>query len=649
MKNSEPVPTNDSPAPESGRSRFGQFVLDTRKRTLSRGDSPVFLTPKAFDVLIFLVQNPNRLVTKEELLQAVWGNTFVEEGNLTQYISHLRKALGDNSEDTRLIVTIARKGYQFTANVVAVAELGDISKRTDVRIPTTEGRQTDISPVEFPAEEAAPKVQKPWRRAAVVAVSAVILVGVAYISWRHFRAITPPKSERILLAVLPFQNLTGDPNKEYLADGLTEETISQLSRLNPERLGVISRTSVMGYKHKDERPDQIGRDLSVQYLLENSIRESGNHIRLTAQLIQVKDQTHLWSQEYDYPAMDILNIEEDVAKAVAREIQLRLTSKQQAELAQAHPVNPAAFDAYLQGYFFFERNTNKDTDMAAKYFERATQLDPSYALAWAWLSRARNWQAEEGLVPRQEGRSLSREAIERAIALDPNLAEAYSQMGRLKFVDFDWGGGDDSIRRAIALEPGNPEYLDQAAFSAAKFGRSDEALVLARRAVELDPLNAFSWGTRGEIEYYEGQLAGAEADVKKSLELSPDVWPGPFLLSEIYLTQGRPQDALPEIKLVRSDYLRTYLYALAYAAIGQQEQSDTALKELIAKYSTRRAFFVASVYAFRNQRDEAFEWLDRAYVQREDDLGDTNFWPMLQSLRSDPRFAEFLKKLNLPA
>jgi len=206
----------------------------------------------------------------------------------------------------------------------------------------------------------------------------------------------------------------------------------------------------MGYKDKDQRPDQIGRDLSVQYLLENSVRESGNHMRLTTQLIQAKDQTHLWSQDYDYPAKDILNIEEDVAKAVAREIQLRLTSKQQAELAQAHPVNPAAFDAYLQGYFFFERNTNKDTDMAAKYYERATQLDPSYALAWAGLSRARNWEAEEGLIPRQEGRSLSREAIERALALDPNLAEAYSQMGRLKFVDFDWVGGDDSIRRAIA-------------------------------------------------------------------------------------------------------------------------------------------------------------------------------------------------------
>src|ERR1700704_3816836 len=171
-----------------------------------------------------------------------------------------------------------------------------------------------------------------------------------------------------MLAVLPFENLTGDPNKEYLADGLTEETISQLGRLNPEQLGVIARTSVMGYKHKDERLDQIGRDLSVQYVLENSIRESANHLRLTAQLIQVKDQTHLWSQDYDYPAKDILKVEDDVAKAVAREIQLRLPSQQQAELTQSHPVNPEAFDAYMQGHYYFERDSYKDTEMAANYF-----------------------------------------------------------------------------------------------------------------------------------------------------------------------------------------------------------------------------------------------------------------------------------------
>jgi TolB-like protein/DNA-binding winged helix-turn-helix (wHTH) protein len=313
--------------------RFGQFVLDPGKRTLSRADSPVSLTPKAFDVLLFLAQNPNRLVTKEELLQAVWGDTVVEEGNLAQYVWHLRKALQEDSETPRLIVTIARKGYQFTESVT-VAEAADTVKQASIQVPTPESSLANTeSRIEGREGKTISKEPKPWRRGAFLVASTLILVAVAYASWRHFAGITPRGSQKIMLAVLPFENLTGDPDKEYLADGLTEETISQLSRLNPERLGVISRTSVMGYKHKNERPDQIGRELSVQYLLENSLSESGNHMRLTTQLIQVKDQTHLWSQDYDYSVKDILSIEDDVAKAVAREIQLRLTSKQQAELA----------------------------------------------------------------------------------------------------------------------------------------------------------------------------------------------------------------------------------------------------------------------------------------------------------------------------
>jgi len=636
MKNSESA---YKLLPVSDLYRFGEFVLDPAKRTLSRADSSLSLTPKAFDVLFFLAQNPNRLVTKEELLQAVWGDTFVEEGNLTQYISHLRKALGDNSEDTRLIVTIARKGYQFTADVT-VAEAAATARQSAVSRP--DARPT----LETPADELVPRARKHWRSAAVLAASSVILVVVAYMSWRHFRGAIPPSSQIIRLAVLPFANLTGDPKKEYIADGLTEETISQLGRLNPEQLGVIARTSVMGYKHKDVRLDQIGRDLSVQYVLENSLRESGDHLRLTAQLIQVKDQTRLWSQDYDYAAKDTLNVEDEVANAVAREIRVRLTSQQRAELAQSHPVNPEAFDAYLQGYHFFQGSTDKDADMAVKYFERATQLDPSYALAWAWLSRARNWQADEGLIPVEEGRRLSREAIERALALNPNLAAAHAQMGRIKQqVDYDWAGADASFQRAVALEPANAENVGFAAWPAAIFGRFDEALKLNRRAVDLDPLDANSWERLGETEVFMGQLDQAAADCKKALELNPEV---SGVLSQIYLMQGRPQDALREVERVHYAPLRAFLYALTYHALGREKESDAALRELKMKYHASNAFEIAAIYAFRNQPDEAFEWLDRAYAQRDPSMMSTKVQPLLNSLHNDPRFAALLKKLNLP-
>src|SRR6202161_577270 len=391
--------------------RFGQFLLDPGRRTLSVAGSSVPLTPKAFDVLLFLAQNPNRLITKEELLRAVWGGTSVEEGNLAQYVWHLRKALGDDSENPRLIVTIARKGYQFTMDVT-VSDTAVIAREGAVQVSAHTPPASSQSSGWFRSDRSTSRAPKPWRKVAFLVASTLIFVSVAYATWRHLAPVTPQRS---LLAVLPFENLTGDPSKEYLADGLTEETISQLGRLDPEQLGVIARTSVMGYKHKEERLDQIGRDLSVQYVLENSLRESGNHLRLTAQLIQVKDQSHLWSHDYDYPAKDILNVEDDVAKEVAHWFQLRLPSQRQGELARTHPVNAEACDAFMKGYYFFQRGADdKDTNMAATYFERATHLDPSYARAWVGLSRARYWQANIGLVPTQEGQQLARDAVERA-------------------------------------------------------------------------------------------------------------------------------------------------------------------------------------------------------------------------------------------
>jgi tetratricopeptide (TPR) repeat protein len=265
------------------------------------------------------------------------------------------------------------------------------------------------------------------------------------------------------------------------------------------------------------------------------------------------------------------------------------------------------------------------------------------------LSRARNWQANLSLIPAEEGHRLAREAVERALALNPNLAEAHAQMGRInQQVDFDWVGADASIQRAIALEPGGPEFVRLAAFSAAILGRLDEALQLHRRAVDLDPLNADSWEQLAETEFFMGQLDKATADFKKVLELNPDVEADHMELSQIYVMQGRPQDALPEIERVRYDPFRGSPYAIAYYALGRKKESDAALSELIAKYHEGGAYQIAEVYAFRNQSDEAFEWLDRAYAQRDSGLVGTKVDPLLKSLHKDPRYAAFLKKLNLP-
>src|SRR6266851_5327747 len=377
----------------SGRVRFGTFELDLTTGELRSTETPdpnndVLLREQVFQVLRMLLEREGKIVTRKEIKGRLWlDDTVVDfDHSINATIKSLRRALGDSADNPRYIETLARRGYRLMLPIQSLESAPETALGKD-----REQREQSAAEISENTARVQRQMKPRWWKAALVLASVVIL-GAGYVSWRHFRATGPPRSNKIMLAVLPFENLTGDPNKEYLADGLTEETISQLGRLNPQQLGVIARTSVMGYKHKDERLDQIGRDLSVQYVLENSLRENGTHLRLTAQLIQVKDQTHLWSQDYNYSVKDILGIEDDVAKAVAHEVRVRLTSQQQGELARSRQGNPKAFDAYMQGYYYFERDTDKDTDMAAKYYERATQLDPSYALAWVGLSRARNWE-----------------------------------------------------------------------------------------------------------------------------------------------------------------------------------------------------------------------------------------------------------------
>jgi tetratricopeptide (TPR) repeat protein len=303
----------------------------------------------------------------------------------------------------------------------------------------------------------------------------------------------------------------------------------------------------------------------------------------------------------------------------------------------------------MEGHFFLDRDSAGDLNRAASYFEQAIQLDSSYALAWVGLSRALFRQADRGSVPLREGRRRARETAERALALDPNLAEAHAAIGQIKReADWDWTGANASLQRALELDPGNSAVLNLAAGLALSRGRFEEAVELDRRAIALDPLNAAIRGSLAEICFIMGRQEEAEVNFKKALELDPDLPPNHEGLGLVYLAQGRAQDALAEIEREQMGRWRLQGQAVAYYALRQKKESGTALNELIAKYQSQNAFLIAEVYSFRKEPDQAFEWLDRAYVQHDTGVPETKASTLLQNLRGDPRYTAFLKKIHLP-
>lgn len=600
--------------------RFGPFTLDPTRRALTRDGDDISVTPKAFEILWYLVQHPNRVVSKQELMKAVWPDTVVEEGNLTQNISLLRKALTEQGED-RLIVTVARQGYQFTGNVT-------------IEAPPA---------VESPA--ARPTPPRRWRMPAGVAVL-LVLIGVIFV-WKTRSA--GGASGPVRLAVLPFENLTGSPAQDYLADGLTEELISQLARLQPGELGVIARTSVMHYKHTDKRIDEIGRDLSVHYAIESSLRQSADRLRVTVQLIRVSDQSHIWANDFDYGTQDILAIEDSVAGAVSHEVRIHLTPAVQATTRSA-AITPAAVDAMLRGrdVVRYGQGTKDDWDHAKHYFEQAIAIDSTYAVPWVYMSDIVRKGADRGWMPVDEGDRLAHVYAQRAVSLDPNLPEAYAQLGKIQsLIDWDWAGATESYRRELALDPGSVQALSDAAEIAETFGHLDEAIALSKRASELDPLDPGPRANIAQMLHAQGHVDEAE----KIYERDSAALRSPILeekLVEMYLSQGRLNDAVTLADRIESPPWQGYARALIYVRQGRQHTADSMLTDYVARYGTFASFQIATVYAYRNQKDSALAWLDRSYAQHDQGLNSMKYEPLFDNLKGDPRYAAFLTKLKLP-
>jgi tetratricopeptide (TPR) repeat protein len=376
------------------------------------------------------------------------------------------------------------------------------------------------------------------------------------------------------------------------------------------------------------------------------VRKAGNHLRITAQLIEVATDSHLWSQTYDRQMENIFAIQDDIANSVAGALKVALEGGQTPKVQQA---NPEAYNAWLQGRYFFDRQSKEDLEKAIGYYEQALRIDPNYARAWVGLANVHSAQANVNYVPLEEGYQKARREAEKAVELDPNLAEAHAHMGWIKrSYDWDWTGANAAYKRALELEPANADVVRGAGMLAATLGRFDEAITLDRRAIELDPLRTAAHSNLGLHAYCAGRWGEAEEAVRKVLELNSQRPTAHFLLGLIYLARSKPQEALVEMQKELEPGWRMLGLALAYHAAGKKKEADAMLAEFIEKYQNEWAFNIAQIYAYRGETDKGFEWLERAYKQRDSGLTEMKGDPLLRSLHSDPRWPAFLKKMRLP-
>jgi TolB-like protein/Tfp pilus assembly protein PilF len=454
-------------------------------------------------------------------------------------------------------------------------------------------------------------------------------------------APTGASKEAPSIAVLPFVNMSRDEENEYFSDGLSEELLNVLARI-PE-LKVTGRTSSFAFKGKREDLRDIGQKLGVSTLLEGSVRKAGNRVRITAQLIKTADGFHMWSETYDRVLDDIFAVQDDIARSVSTALHVTLLGRP----AAAQRATPECYQLILQGNYFVPRNTGPALAKAVSLYREAIEKCPDEASAWAGLARAHAFQAFYGHADLKECHTGAREAAERALALDDSLAEAHEVMGViLASFEFRWKEASEEIRRARMLAPGASGPMVSMAVYEGAFGRIEEALRLARRAEEIDPLSPAVHVNRGRVEDWASNLEAACEGYLKAVELSPGTAALHSNLGLLYLRRGMEEEAMTEIRMEAPGGYREYALAIAYHALGRKEESDAALERLVAE-GDRWGFQIAAAHACRGEPDEAFRWLDRAYELHDSGIVLSRVSWALRSLHSDPRWPRFLEKIGL--
>jgi TolB-like protein/DNA-binding winged helix-turn-helix (wHTH) protein len=625
--------------------RFGEeFELDLRAYQLRHSGRVVRLERIPMDLLILLVDRAGELVTREQIVEKVWGkDVFLDTDNsINGAVRKLRRALQDDPDQPRLIETVPARGYRFIA---------PLNGADPVAAATSSLPQPVVAEAMDEPVHIRPHLSI---RVAFMGVALVLVAALgSWILWSRSATRRALPEGKLTLAVLPFENLTGDPAQEYFSDGLTEEMISRLGSLDPERLGVIARTSVTRYKQSQDPLPSLARDLGVQYVLEGSVRRGAGRVRIAAQLIQVSDQTHLWARQYDRDMNSLLAVQEEIAQAVAREIQISLGDTRGARAPAAlSPESLEAYDLYLQGRFFWNKRTADGFRQAIQHFQRAADKDPGYARAYAGLADSYALMSAYDSGPPTELIPKARSAALRALELDDRLAEAHTSLALIhENYDWDWRAAEDEFRRAIQLDPNYATAHHWYAEFLASQGRFDEALAESDRALRLDPLSLIIATDRGVIFYYARQYDRAIEQFRSVLAIDPTVGRAHIIIAA-YLQKGMFKEALAEADRWHSldDSPWSWLaYVQVYGTSGRLAEARKALEKF--KQANRsgtlgQTSVMGAAYFWMGDDDKALAYLQQAYREHLN-ITTLKVEPSLDRIRNDPRFQDLLRRMDL--
>lgn len=631
---------------------FGRFRINSAERLLLRDQEIVPLTPKVFDMLLTLVESSGEVVSKDFLMKKVWPDTFVEEGNLTQNISLLRKALGEGQNGHQYIETVARRGYRFIAPVRLSLDGVSGFSRESAGLDTVSlgepGRTTTLNSgsdslsrngvVEYVTSGAKRHPQAVFASLLVLALMAAALIYFLGDS----KAVVGSNTVIESIAVLPFVNEAADADAGYFTDEITESLINNLSKL--PKLRVVPRSMVLNYKGSETDPRKIARDLNVRAVLTGRVHRRGDMLSIQVDLIDVANVSQMWGQHYDHRVSDILLVQEDISRDIFENLRLKLSVEEQKQLE--------AFSLYLKGRNSWRKRTEDGLLQGIEYFRKAIEVDQNYALAYAGLADCYNMLVVYGISQPKEAFPKAKEAATKALDIDGTLAEARTSLAFIKH-RWDWARADAETDFQLAIKS-KPTYAPAHQWYSSylvAMGRFDEAIAEAKRAEELEPLSFISNSHLGWILYLAGRYDEAIEHCKRLLEVDPSFFPARRYLGLAYEQKGMYREALYQfeqgVKLSGSPLLMSLL-GHAYAASGKTTEARRMLYELGQhKQLYVSPYTVATIYAGLGEKDQAFKWLETAFEERDIWIMNLKVDPLFKPIRSDERFANLLRRTGL--